>query len=227
MRGRGGGAGGCDQLGVGGGTRAGWAWMANKVCQGHFGGRSPQGQPHPLPILESGSPSWEGRGGVASGEGWILEGPGDGEGPLQGDPNPAPRPTPGTCPPRGPNHTGWAGPVGSGWWGALADTQDQRSRLCGLELFSDFGGRMSQPSRQCCGGKGVKALNLGQGSPKWSRYPLETEDPQRRKCVYPLGLPFPDPVGPGPGPEWRAEGRLRTLAGHFLCAELCPRTDWY
>lgn len=48
---------------------------------------------------------------------------------------------------------------------ALAETQDQRSRLLGAELFSGFGGRMSQPSRQCCGEQGVKAPGLGQGPP--------------------------------------------------------------
>lgn len=34
----------------------------------------------------------------------------------------------------------------------------------GAELFSDFGGRMSQPSRQCCGERVVKAPGLWQGS---------------------------------------------------------------
>lgn len=38
------------------------------------------------------------------------------------------------------------------------DTEDQRSRLLETEVFSDFGGRMSQPSRQCCGKPKLKAV---------------------------------------------------------------------
>lgn len=50
------------------------------------------------------------------------------------------------------DHTRWEGlAVDSFWCGASEVTQDQRSKLLGAELFSDFGGRMSQPSRQCCG----------------------------------------------------------------------------
>lgn len=44
------------------------------------------------------------------------------------------------------------------WGWALEATQDQRSRLLGAELFSDFGGRMSQPSRQCCGKERLRHL---------------------------------------------------------------------
>lgn len=50
-----------------------------------------------------------------------------------------------------PDHTRRAGlAVHSFRWWAVEDMEDQRSRLFGVDPFSGLGGRMSQPSRQCC-----------------------------------------------------------------------------
>lgn len=85
---------------------------------------------------------------------------------------------------------------------------------------------MSQPSRQCCGEKEVKALTWGWAPPKSHGTPWRRKLPQGRSCVYPLGLPFPNPADPGPGANPEGAGKAADTDEHFLLGS-APRPDWY
>lgn len=168
-----------------GGTRVGWAWMVNREGSE---GTTVEVAPNSHVIIP-------GEGGVVGKE-KSLEGCcglGSCREKLPGSALPAPiHPTPlgtlqtpglllGICPSWGTlDHTRRAADSFRCW--ASEETQDQRSRLLGAELFSGFGGRMSQPIRQCCGEQGIKAPDLWQGSPLMGRTP-------GRGRASPLGLP--------------------------------------
>lgn len=156
---------GSDQVG----TRVGRAWMVNKEVSegGTLGAGHPSSSLMPFWVSELGSPSrvgWGIRWSLEGGSGW------GGRGYRETLPVSAlsvPILPPGLCCPQAcskvsvcpsqvtRDHTRWEGLVADSFrcWASEA-TQDQRSRLLGAELFSDFGGRMSQPSRQCCGVRG-------------------------------------------------------------------------
>lgn len=177
---------GSDQTGVGGWTRDSRAWMVNEgVSEGAALGADP-------PVPASTPPGSQSQGHLPGGERWSLERV------LQRDTSrlrrPCPDPAPGTlqspvklqgvCPHQGtPYHTRWEGLAADSFWcGASEVTQDQRSKFLGAELFSDFGGRMSQPSRQCCGEQRVRAPGLGQVLPP-NQCLLQTETLRRQGPV--------------------------------------------
>lgn len=74
---------------------------------------------------------------------------------------------------------------------APQETEDQRSRLLGTQLFSGFGGRISQPSRQCCGEKRLKASDVhNHKTPEEPR-----ASPWGPRYIYPL-VTSPTPTLP-------------------------------
>lgn len=91
---------------------------------------------------------------------------------------------------------------------APQETEDHRSRLLGTELFSGFGGRMSQPSRQCCGEQRLKAPaipNYGKVPSLGQQVYLTTGYPRSPQSQFLLTLPKMDEmmwILMEPFPQW-------------------------